>query len=100
MLAGPGQWCEKHWQPYQEGNLNGLAATMLMMQSLVEDERFQRTCGRNPETGELAKVELLNEVLEQISPACCFLGDEKMESIKTEVKAMSDRARQGPITPA
>ena len=82
-----GQWCDRHWQPYQEGRASGIVASVLLMQYTVNDERFMRKCGYDPAEGKLADAspksmnQAIDEVTEEYGGLCCFLGDAKMDEI-------------------
>ncbi len=70
------QWCDRHWQPFREGSedgtVNGLAGTIFLMQALLMVQEFADLCGRD------AKPERMNQVMVDISPICCWMGDKAM----------------------
>lgn len=81
-------WCDRHWQPYREGKAPGIVATMLLFQHFVDSEDVQRKCGWNPETGQMASTERLQQVSQELSPICCYLGDTVMDQIFLEAATM------------
>jgi len=78
-------WCEKHWavvkKEVDEGTMNGFIAVTRLMGVLFADERFMRKCGWNPEYGRNADSSRINEVIVEIGPGCCFVGDEKLAQV-------------------
>lgn len=66
-------WCERHWNIVLSRNLNGIAASMLMMQALLANKDFMTKCERDAAN--------MNRVKTGIAPICCYLGDDKMEEI-------------------
>jgi len=76
-----GDWCEKHWKVILDEKLNGVAASLSVVNEVLADERFMRMCGWDPKTGARADVKLINEAKAKHSPLCCFLGDGKMKVI-------------------
>lgn len=80
--AGIAQWCDRHWKPVRENRaINGLAASVELLNATLADERFQRECGYDPETGAVASMDRANAALAKFSPICCFLGEEVIETI-------------------
>lgn len=87
-------WCEAHWARIRDNdNYNGIAASIGLMDRLVNDERFMRRCGWDPEKGTTADTVRMNAVLAEIGEVCCFLGDEIMEEIYAEA------LKYGPSSP-
>lgn len=74
-----GQWCDDHWAIVRKGcddsTMNGLVATVKLMDELMNDERFVE------KTGGDARAEVMNAVVAEVSPVCCFLGDEVMKRV-------------------
>jgi hypothetical protein len=75
-------------------------ASVLVMQSLIENDRFMRECGFDPDKRRPAQAEKMNDAKERLAKEygaiCCFLGDEKMDAIL----AASPPARATPDTEA
>lgn len=86
------QWCEKHWAPIGEGSmkgeLNGMYCAIKLMEVFVRNETILRKLGWNPETGEKADANpaIMNAIMAEHSPLCCFLGDEVINKIMTLAK--------------
>lgn len=71
-------WCARHWQPYVERLGNGLGASVLVQQRLLDSPRFMdplRKYGSKP------SARLLNNRVRDIGAACCFLGDDACAEI-------------------
>jgi hypothetical protein len=73
------QWCERHWSPVRLGQsglgpaVNGIALSMSVTQEiLVEVSR------RGGEPNDPVRC---NAIIQELSPLCCFLGDEKMQAL-------------------
>ena len=81
-MKGYSQWCDKHWEPFKNGSLarthNGILSTILLITALFEDKTFVIYVGK--------KTELINTKMREISPLCCYLGDEKMAQILEDCK--------------
>lgn len=73
-------WCPRHLAPLRAKWPKGAGLAMLgLMNAVLRDERIQQMC-RAGETGDTARI---NDVLEEIAPACCFLGDEVASAVIT-----------------
>jgi hypothetical protein len=81
-------WCERHWAVVRnDKSINGVAAAILLMQRMVDDEKFMTEArrGENRRTTE-AEIEAH---LKKVGPFCCYLGEESM-------KMLYDAARPRP----
>lgn len=74
-------WCERHWEPYREGQGYGMAATLLVVQAVLTSPEFMRRCGWDSGTDQQLDTEQINAQLAQLGPLCCWLGDKVMASI-------------------
>jgi hypothetical protein len=68
-------WCSKHYRLIPPA-VNPITASHILVWQLLKNEEFQILCGRNDETGAKAIKSLAQEKMDEISPVCCFLGDE------------------------
>jgi hypothetical protein len=81
-------WCTEHYRlipPIVDPRF----ATQALIGQLLKDKRFQELCGRNDETGEKAKSNLVQEKLDDLleqTRVCCFLGDTQVQVAMVGVK--------------
>lgn len=87
-------WCNRHWYPYHGRSPHATLASMAMLKRTFADERFQRACGGDPETGTPADTSKMTEELEKIKPICCFLGDKVMDDVRLEVLVQINSGRR------
>ena len=89
------QWCDRHWAPLragvEAGTHNGLIATPVLMEELLHDAEFERRTGVVA-GGDRIDAAILNAVVSELAPICCYLGDEKMQ----EITDLCRRRRPGP----
>jgi hypothetical protein len=76
--------CPAHFKMLADEHhiISGIA---LVLQAALNDDRFLRTCGWDPETGAQADAEKIDQAITQHNPLCCFIGQEKMEEIVLQV---------------
>jgi hypothetical protein len=63
-----------------------LAASLVLFQRLLDDERFRSALDWDPEIATEIEIERANNGMLQIGPACCFLGDAVMDQILVECR--------------
>lgn len=78
------QWCDRHWQPYRERKANGVLATVLVMQAIIDDERFMAEARAMYGRPGPVPTDVMNTILARHSPVCCYLGDDRMAAIFVE----------------
>jgi len=81
-------WCRSHWEPYREGRANGVLATALLAQAMVENAAFMleaRVLYGRP-TGPVP-TDVMNTVLKRHAPMCCYLGQVVVDGILREATA-------------
>lgn len=91
---GSEQWCELHWLPIRDdARYNGIAAAIALIEQVMNDHRFMRMCGGDPETGKPADLAMANAKLAEIAPLCCWIGEERMAEV---YRAARDAGPQEP----
>jgi hypothetical protein len=90
-------WCMTHWgqirDGVKDGTMNGTAAAIYLMEELLQDDRFMRRLGWNPETGAKADASspaVMNAAIAEVSPICCWLPEIAMKRLYEYAR----RARQ------
>ncbi len=86
-------WCDRHWQPYRNGQGNGIAATMAVIDRVMKHPQIMRECGYDPAAGREADASMLNAAIASHAPLCCFLGDEAMQEVLGEAVAAQREPR-------
>lgn len=80
-------WCERHWSVVRDDpSINGVLASILLIQYLLNDDSFTRLCGYDPDAGTKADIGRANEEMERIGPICCYLGDDRMQQLYAEAR--------------
>lgn len=76
-------WCARHLEPFRETwgeSAAWAAATIALFNECVRRREILQACGWRPETDEQPEVaadsRMLDRVLREYAPLCCFLGDE------------------------
>lgn len=73
-------WCPRHLEPFRDRWPAGWAFAMgALFEEAVRREEIQRAAGYDPEKGTPADTKMLDRVLREYAPLCCYLGDETAE---------------------
>ena len=80
------QWCDRHWQPYRDMRGNGLLASVLLMQALIDHRPAMDEAGLIQAMDRVSTEAALNLVMQRHQPICCWLGDELMDRIFAEAR--------------
>jgi hypothetical protein len=84
------QWCERHWKPiadsYNEGDfnphhINGAMAQIYLMTTIFGDEEMQQRAGFSEHHKNQADPSIINVLMAEIAPICCWIGDEGMAKL-------------------
>lgn len=82
-------WCQKHWEIIYLKELNGIFATLRLLNALLGSEKFMRRCGWSPELGMPAEAKKINIEIQRLGcPPCCWLGDEVVNKVIAECEAL------------
>lgn len=76
-------WCAKHLEPFRETwgqSADWVMATIGLFTEMTRREEILRACGWRPATEtepeQQADSQMLDRVMREFSPMCCYLGDE------------------------
>lgn len=75
MSQASEMWCDEHWDPYRDGERNGILASVLIAEAFTK---------KASEEHDVSGEEDLNRIKEEHAPVCCWLGDDVMDSILEE----------------
>lgn len=93
IIQPRGAWCRRHWdQVVADEKVNSVFAAMRLVTRTLELDRFVDKC--YPEGYDKTKttdIARINVVLEEISPICCWLGDEELELLRGEARSIGER---------
>lgn len=77
-------WCMRHLEPFRKTwgkNAAWAMATLALLDEMVRESEILRACGWQPATDDQeerpADTRMLDRVLREFSPMCCYCGDEK-----------------------
>lgn len=86
-------YCDEHWQPYKaDHTLNGRAACERVFNLLLEDEAFQKACGRDDAVGRQADASRLYVEGAKLGAICCHLGI--ADRVLVEMKRLRERGME------
>lgn len=102
------QWCDEHWQQVlADEDANPMVAAMALTDTLLNDTFFYEVAyrckngyglpeGVDPEVDDIPEGERpgtvhINQALQELSPLCCFLEDERDEFTTVLEKARGER---------
>lgn len=70
-------WCPRHLEPFRKRWPQGWPLAMLaLFDEAVRNDEIMAACGHDPEKGTLADTRMLDRVMREYAPLCCFLGDD------------------------
>jgi hypothetical protein len=78
-------WCPRHLAPFRDSWPTGrwVFATLGLMQEMLHRREILTACGWEPATADReerrADVRMLDRVLREYAPLCCYVGDEVSE---------------------
>ena len=91
IIAPDKGWCARHWSEVEaDPTINSVFAAMRVITRILELDRFVERCYPKPDP-EKTDVARINEVLKEIAPLCCFLGDEEMALLRGEARLIGKR---------
>jgi hypothetical protein len=71
VFSPTSHWCPRHLEPFREDwgkNVDWILATMGLLEECIRRPEIVRAAGRD--------IAMLNRVLVEYAPLCCYLGDE------------------------
>lgn len=85
-------WCDRHWQPYREGQGNGIFAAVRIMEHLVNLPEFGELVDHKMRAYRWSRADAANSALVDLvrkhgRPLCCILGDEVMTKMLADSRA-------------
>jgi hypothetical protein len=87
-------WCNKHYRLIPP-IVDPRTATYALVGTLLNTKEFQVLCGLDKESGTKADPGRAQEQIEEISPVCCFIGDEAVSETMLRVKNKAKSTQNG-----
>lgn len=88
IISPRNTWCTHHWSEIvADPTINSIFAAMRVVTRILELDRFIDRCYLKP-SPEKTDTARITEVLAEIAPLCCYLGDEEMSLLRGEARAI------------
>jgi hypothetical protein len=92
IISPPNAWCRSHWQAVvADPTVNSVFAAMRVVSRILELDRFVDLCYPQGYVAEKPDPARISEVLAEIAPLCCWLGDDEMSLLRGEARAIGQR---------
>jgi len=75
-------WCGEHFRPFENDlNIDALRATEMLVAKVLTNEKFLTTFNLEIEHLKSIPILTVREKLIQVTPICCFVGDDIVRSV-------------------
>ncbi len=88
------QWCQDHWSRVCAiPKASGIVASIYLMSTVMADEEFMQRAGFDKEKGTKADASpaVVNALIAEIGPICCWLGEDGFEHLMQSCRTDSPR---------
>ena len=85
IFPGKEALCPKHTE-WIQNEQEAIRFCQMILVETFNNPLFKQFCGKDPEKGIPASVQKVPDVLKDVLPLCCFLGDQKVELLRQKVQ--------------
>lgn len=90
IMSPRNAWCTHHWsRVVNDESINSVFAAFRLVTRVLEMDRFYLLAYSEGKHGEKTDVARINTVLSEISPICCWLGDDEFALLLIEAREIN-----------